>query len=43
LEKCPEPDAATGPERGSRNAIGIRLRSVGELNIRANAFFRKWR
>ena len=41
LEKCPEPDAATGPNSGSRNATRIRLRSVGINNISGKAHFRK--
>src|ERR1019366_5872196 len=41
LEKCPEPDAATGPNSGSRNAPSIRLRSVGICNISGKAHFRK--
>ena len=41
LENCPEPDAATGPNIGSRNATSIRLRSVGNQYISRKAFFRK--
>ena len=43
LENCPEPDAATGPNIGSRNATSIRLRSVGNQYISGKTLFRKWR